>query len=71
MTVVFPTLSMYNNYVGCDVMSKWKSLLDIDRRRGDSTASNNAYSKLIWDVWMPMLRSTIRYGISSPSSLYR
>lgn len=44
-------------------MRKWKTILDVDRRQGDSTANHNAYSKLIWDVWMPHLRTAIRYDI--------
>ncbi|KAF6029382.1 STIP [Bugula neritina] len=45
----------------CDMMCKWKAILDVDRRHGDSTATHNAYSKLIWDVWMPIVRTAISH----------
>ncbi|XP_067941589.1 tuftelin-interacting protein 11-like [Watersipora subatra] len=78
IAVVLPLVKKYfigwqplsNPRFGVQVMTRWKGLLDVDRCQGDSTAQNNAYSKLIWEIWMPILRTAInQWNTRNPDSL--
>ena len=49
---------------GVDAFKAWKELLeDPHRHFNQSQGSMDPYERLVWDVWMPFIRNTVRYGI--------